>query len=306
MLDLQDNDIKYKCMVSENIQKEFYKAYDTDYWLYKVKLLKNCHDNYGLVKAVIENDLSESTEEDYKRMMRTEIHFLCFQMIETLFELLFVITETDNKNLWSELSFSNWSKNYKKINELSKTSNLFTNKMDVEISGAKVNIPLLRWVFYFIYPSKMTDEEWEINLEKIKKLILFFAIKFSDRGEYNAYKHSMRFYNSKFSMTIGLTGSKKMYPIGSADDSIIFLEKKKGKYSRVDEVFRTVKPFDFEKDYNSCVILNALIKNIIETRKYSLLPELRGNNFDFFTFKDVDINKTIISNTGVTKSSFTI
>jgi hypothetical protein len=36
-----------------SLQKNFYKTYDFDYWLYKIRLLKNCHDNYDNVKNVL-------------------------------------------------------------------------------------------------------------------------------------------------------------------------------------------------------------------------------------------------------------
>ena len=125
-------------------------------------------------------------------------------MVETLFEIIFAVSKHDNRNLWLALTFSNWKDNYNEIVKLSETSYLFTNKIKTTISGNEVEIPLLRWIFYFVYPSKMTEDEWKNNLDKIKRLLLLFAKDFSDRGEYNAYKHSLRFYNSSFAMSIGL------------------------------------------------------------------------------------------------------
>jgi len=49
-----------------------------------------------------------------------------------------------------------------------------------------------------------------------------------------------------------------------------------------------------------------MIKNIINTRKYYLLPELKGKKFQFSTFTDVDLQKIAIPKTGITKSSFTV
>ena len=37
----------------DSLQKEFYNKYDPDYWLYKVSLLKNCHDNFAEIKSVL-------------------------------------------------------------------------------------------------------------------------------------------------------------------------------------------------------------------------------------------------------------
>jgi len=242
--------------------------------------------------------------------MRTEIHFLYFQMIETLFEIIFAVSESDNRDLWVALTFSDFRNNYKKVAELNDHSEIFVEKMKAEIEGKQMEILALRWIFYFIYPSKLTDEEWNKNLENIKLLLLSFARDFSDRGEYNAYKHSLRFYNSSFSMAIGLTGSKQMHSLGSSEDCITFLEEQKkkdsdGKLQATGQIMRTQKPFDFQRDYERCILIYAMIKNIIYTRKYTILNELRGQNFTMANFVNLDVYKTIFSK-GVTKSSFTV
>ena len=290
----------------DSLQKEFYKTYDPDYWLYKISLLKNCHDNFDSIKDTLNADLSDVVDDDYKRALRTEMHFLYFQMVETLFEIIFAVSKHDNRNLWLALTFSNWKDNYNEIVKLSETSYLFTNKIKTTISGNEVEIPLLRWIFYFVYPSKMTEDEWKNNLDKIKRLLLLFAKDFSDRGEYNAYKHSLRFYNSSFAMSIGLTGSQQMHTIGVSNDSITYLEEQRKEQKGTGRILRTTKPFDFERDCNCCLVIYSMIKNIISTRKYSILTELHGKSFDFSTFSDIDINKVAIPKTGVTKSSFTV
>lgn len=295
----------------DSLQKEFYKTYNPDYWLYKISLLKNSHDDFDNVKNVLKNDLGDVVDDDYKRTLRTEMHFLYFQMVETLFEIIFAVSKHDNRDLWLALTFSNWQNNYNEIAKLSDVSYLFTNKIKTAIAGNDIEIPLLRWIFYFVYPSKMNDDEWKNNLDKIKRILLLFAKDFSDRGEYNAYKHSLRFYNSSFSMSIGLTGSQNMHTLGLSDDSITYLEEQKkkgqdGQYKSTGHILRITKPFDFERDYNCCIVIYEMIKNIINTRKHSLLPEFNGKEFQFSTFVDIDIQKVAIPKTGITKSSFTV
>lgn len=307
----QSNNKKFIVNDLDSLQKEFYKTYDPDYWLYKISLLENCHDNFDDIKDTLKDDLSDVVDDDYKRALRTEMHFLYFQMVETLFEIIFAVSKHDNRNLWLALTFSNWKDNYGEIVKLSETSYLFTSKIKTTISGNEVEIPLLRWIFYFVYPSKMTEDEWKNNLDKIKRLLLLFAKDFSDRGEYNAYKHSLRFYNSSFQMSIGLTGSKNMHTLGASNDSITYIEEQKkkgqdGQFKPTGHILRTTKPFDFDRDTDCCVVIYEMIKNIINTRKHSLLPELNGKEFHFSTFVDIDIQKVAIPKTGVTKSSFTV
>lgn len=292
-----------------SLQKEFYKTYDPDYWLYKIGLLKNCHDNFDGIKKSLSNGLNEIVDEDYKRMIRTEMHFLYFQMVETLFEIIFAISKHDGRNLWLELTISNWKENYKQVADLSEMSHLFTGTIRTEIADNEIEISLLRWILYFVYPSKMTGDEWQNNLDKIKRLLLLFAKDFSDRGEYNAYKHSLRFFNSTFEMSIGLSGSQNMYILGKSGDSITYLEEqrsgKDGQLNPTGYILRTTKPFDFERDRNCCLIIYSMIKNIISTRKYSVLEELHGKEFEFSTFSEIDISNVAFLKTGVTKSSFT-
>lgn len=290
----------------DSLQKEFYKTYNPDYWLYKISLLKNCHYDFDNVKNVLKDDLGDVVDDDYKRTLRTEMHFLYFQMVETLFEIIFVVSKHDNRDLWLALTFSNWQNNYNEIAKLSDISYLFTSKIKTTISGNEIEIPLLRWIFYFVYPSKMTNDEWKNNLDKIKRFLLLFAKDFSDRGEYNAYKHSLRFYNSSFAMSIGLTGSQQMHTIGASNDSITYLEEQRKEQKGTGRILRTTKPFDFERDYNCCIVIYEMIKNIINTRKHSLLTELNGKEFQFSTFVDIDIQKVAMPKTGITKSSFTV
>ena len=105
-----------------SLQKEFYKTYDPDYWLYKIGFLKNCHDNFDGIKKTLSDKLNEIVDEDYKKMIRTEMHFLYFQMVETLFEIIFAISKHDGRNLWLALTISNWKENYKQVADLSEMS----------------------------------------------------------------------------------------------------------------------------------------------------------------------------------------
>lgn len=300
----------------DSLQKEFYRMYDPDYWLYRIMLLKNSHDDFDQLKSSLTKNTEEVIDKDFRRVMRTELHFLYFQMIETLFEIIFAVSRHDNRDLWVALTFSNYrdtpfySESYKEIAALNDRSKIFIDKIKTEIDGKEAEVSLLRWMFYFIYPTKLSDEDWIKNLENIKRLLLTFARDFSDRGEYNAYKHSLRFYNSPFSMAIGITGDHQMHSLGSSEDCITFLEERRekdmsGELSPTGQIMRTQKPFDFQRDYEMCILIHTMIKNIIYTRKYSILIELHGKNFIMANFVDLDFYKTVISK-GVTKSSFTV
>lgn len=295
----------------QKLSEEFFRNYNPDYWLYKIALLRSCHDSYDTLKAVFAKELPEEEikDENYKRVIRTELHFLYFQMTETLFEIIFAMSRHDNRNIWLALTLSNkrdsdyYSNTYEQIAQLAPDSDIFVKKLKVQINGEETEISLLRWIFYFIYPSKMSDSDWLKNLGNIKALLLLFARNFSDRNEYNAYKHSLRFYNSGFSMTIS-KGNEPARVIGESKDSITYLDTKE--YTDAQKLVIVTKLFSFSRDYDLCVIIHAMIKNIILSRKYALLPELKNTEWQFTTFVDVNVPALSFPNTGVIRFSQTL
>lgn len=297
----------------DNLQKEFFRTYDPDYWLCKIVLLKNSNDNYSKIYKNLKTDLPEINDELFKRMTRTEMHFLYFQMIESLFEIIFAIIEHNNRDLWLALTFSNdkkteyYSNCYNKIKDFAEGSyiefkNYFFSLNNITLQNKEIEMPLLRWIFYFNYQFEMSEKKWKINLDNIFYFLRKFAKDFSDRGEYNAYKHSLRFYNAPSNFFISTEGSEERILLGASEDSIIYLEEMKtdNKYSK--KIARTVKPFDFEADARCCYIIYELIRNIIFTRKYQILNELDGKKFNIMLFLDTDKRK-YNANTGVKKSS---
>lgn len=299
---LHINDLK-------KLEEEFYERYNPDYWLYKINFLKNAHDNYDNIQESLINGLEGVIggidEDDYKRMMRTELHFLYFQMIETLFELIFAVSKFDRSLLWLALSFSDkrytifHSDCYNKIKSFS-NSTLIEPDLDsfkeYEINGKTIKIPLLKWIFYGTYSLEMSDDEWKINLDNIHYLLKKFARDFTDREQYNAYKHSLRFHNTPFFFGIAPQGSSN-FRGQKTDDSVIYLKTKQIKDdSNSLTVRKCVKPFEFEKDYNLCMFIWRMISNIIKTRmppipKTTSIPLLSG--FLDFKFEDIEYNSFI-------------
>ncbi|MBN1162496.1 hypothetical protein JXA34_01990 [Patescibacteria group bacterium] len=303
-----------------SVQREFYRTYDPDYWLYKIQLLTSTHDNFDKLKGDLAEDFKDFSDEDFKRMLRTELHFLYYQMTETLFEIIFALMQHDNWDLWLALTFSNdsktkyYSRTYSKIEELvyASVKPWTGKKQPLKMRGEDTEIPMLRWIFYFSYPSKMDSGQWDKNLEIIEHLLISFARDFSDKGEYNAYKHSLRFHNTSFAAAISSIGMKQVkVNLGGSKDSVVILERHKKRNSEgevvlTNQIARTIKPFDFERDQNCCLLIHALLSNIILTRKYTLLNELHGKKFDFFTFNNIQFPQIIIPKTGITRHSFTV
>jgi hypothetical protein len=100
---------KKKLIVNDlnRINKSFFKNYNIDYWLYKICILKEFHDNSNKVFDIITKDLIDTDIEDFRKILRLELHFLYFHLIETLFTLYFTVCKFPNTQLWLALAFSN-------------------------------------------------------------------------------------------------------------------------------------------------------------------------------------------------------
>jgi len=292
--------IKISVSNSNQLIEDFYNFYNPDYWLDKVTLLKNVLDNFTKFKKTIFKDLVGVDEDQYKRFLKTEIHFTYLHIIEALFELIFAIAKRDNRIVWYSITFSPWKQNYEFIQKIAESKTNFLDQT-VKFKSSKKEISLLKYIFYFTYNLTLKEEGQNKNIENIKKLLRIFAKDFSDRNGYNAYKHSLRFYHSSFGLSIGLHGSPKKFNLGQSEDAIFYLEKDKKNQLR-----KVIKPFDYERDFRLCLIIHSMISNIINTRKYSILKKLHGKKFDLHHYKDIKFPEIATPKTGVTKFSSTI
>ncbi len=92
----------------DSLAREFYSSYDPEYWHNLLDWLKYSHDNFDTLR----DDFSRSREEkvnpdEFRKMIRCELHFLYFKMIETLFDIIFAVCSHNLKTLWLALNFSN-------------------------------------------------------------------------------------------------------------------------------------------------------------------------------------------------------
>lgn len=241
---------------------EFYRLYPIDHWIYKANMLKNLIENFDSVKEIILKDLEDVIENDCINMLKAEIHFNLFQIIETLFELIFALEKRDDNNLWLYLSLtqSTSKERYKRIKSISKGE---TGFLDIPVklpSGKK--IPFIHYLFYFGIEQISIKGKIE-NFEKIKQLLVILAKVFTDRFEYNAYKHSLRFFQLPLTIELGEINGDEKIPIlkVSSDNTFTFLIKEKGVIKKVS------KSFDYEIDYNKIIVCHNLISNIINARK---------------------------------------
>ncbi len=290
---------KYLFNDPENIQG-FYRIYDTYCWIRKANFLKDTYDNSERIQKYyhryFKTDLG-SEEGSFKRSIALDIHFLGFQAIETLFELLFALYYKDNRYLWITISNSDWKSNYKKVKKIAKGdfSMLKLDELvDVQIGTDKQKIDKIRWLFYYLSYETNQKIEWEKNTDIIKKVLSVLAQEFTDRDSYNAYKHSLRLYSGRSGIRI----TPDQHPTlsffsSSSENGITYLSKKKNnedeeyEYSSIQKVTELI---DIERDHSRNLVVGELIYNMITSRQPIMgknSKDTHGNSSLFF-FNEFD------------------
>ena len=284
-------------MSTKNPLNKFFKLYQVDYWLYKQSMLKFYLDSYDELKENSQELIKKVDDVDYINMLKLEIHFTYFQMIEALFELIFAVeTAYEKKNdegLWFYLSFSDWGNNYDRIKKISNRNEKILYKK-VETDN---QMSFIQYVFQFVYDSDLDSTLMEKQIDNIRESLIVFARDFSDRNDYNAYKHSLRLYHSPMKMAVAKEGTKNFEILGQTENAISFLEKDKD-----GTIYETSKGFDPSRDYNMSLLIDLLIKNIINTRRYFYLKEKRS----IYSFVNTDISSINNSSGTFIKASFPI
>ena len=278
---------------ADKILLDFYRYYPSDHWIYKATMLKNILENYEKVENILNLEIIDVIENDYKKMMKAEIHFAYFHMVEALFELIFALEKLDDKKLWLHLSLSRGYQLKKRIPKIAKGELDFLDLI-ITLRGG-YELPFIQYVFFFIkrFPVKMLinkEETLEINqeiLEKnfefIKKALKILANDYQNRLDYNSYKHSLRYFHYPVEIELGkLSKEEKGTPLikFGAEDSFTFL------CSNKECVDLKTKGFDWKQDYKKIILCHDLIMSIINTRKAILLRE-RDSKVALFHERDI-------------------
>jgi len=263
---------------------ELYRLYQVDHWIYKVNMLWRIIEDFKGTSPSLQEGLTGINDEDFLKMVKIELHVTYFQMVECIFKMIFGLEFKEDLALWEYLSDATKDKQIiKRIENIGngRHEGLFS---EVELDKG-VTIPFIQYVFYFIY-QRSEDFDMEANLKNIHKALIIFGKDFSDRDEYNAFKHSLRLYHT--GMTIGIGSPGRNMKASMSENTLVYL--KSGK--------KVFKAFDPETDFLKCLLCHQLISNIINTRKYYFY----GIHEKWFIFENIDWTFTY-PKTSITKFS---
>lgn len=268
--------------------KTFFETYQKDYHFVKANILKKMiDDTEKYTNDFFGNDLDDESKQSINWTLKSDLRQTCFHAIETLFEMIFAFEpNTENLNedikVLQRLSFSDWKKNNKRIDEIaaSEMGLSFLDKL-VVFHGKEVTIG--HFIFYKCFTKRTKSipnifKKIDISLIEIKKFLRIAAKEYSERDEYNAYKHSMRpiFSTSSFRVINPKTGQELIN--WDLKDSMSYFVKPDDDC----ELKIKTKVFDPLRDYNLTKICSNLIYNMVFFRRIYLNIDSDKGKFEEF------------------------
>lgn len=261
-----------------DLDELFYTNYPADFHIYLVTILNNILDNDHLMPVLLKG-VEGINEKAVKKSLKIQLRAMYYQSIETLFELIFALERILNSNvqrsgLWYNLSKSPYRENFKRISK-KEFAFLDRNYTIEDVQKNELTVSLAHYIFFFNF--KLDPKVIE-SIKAIKLALKIFARDFSDRDEYNAFKHSIRVFPTLKSVRLTPKQESPSKDILEMKDSISYL-KMKDKNSK--KVTLISKSLDVIRDYNLALLSSRMISNIICTRR-----SVKFNRPEFIYFFD--------------------
>jgi len=249
--------------------------------------VKNFEKASNTISEIKELGLVQNVEKQFQGMMKFDLHFLKFQIIESLFSIIFALEEKDDWNLWFNLSFPKGESQrsfsvYSRIAGLNKIY-IMENYLKKPLEIDEITVPLWKHVFYYGTNLDQQNVDIEQNLANMCRILTRIAIKFSDRTDYNSYKHSLRCYPAGHRISFSPNGKSNRFHLASAENTAVFLEK----IDKNNDIVVNIKykAFSVEEDYRDIYLCIKLISNILHSRK-AFIHNNQIEDVHFFSEKD--------------------
>jgi hypothetical protein len=274
--------------------KLFYANYAYDYYLYKLGTLRAIlADTAKFDKDFLSTIVEGTDQTGYTRFIKSEVRMTCFHAIETLFELILALEPKDgilrDEKILHSLVTADPAINYRRIREISKDINTLNFLNNICIQDGQ--IPLWMHIFYFQLNLDLPDDAKDKFLESekaIKHFIKHIADIFSDREEYNAYKHGLRIMHTLDFVSIGVENDPSQM-VDDLSDSMTLLTFEKGpkKTDKPTAEIIDVISFDTNVDMEIIQICYYMINNIINRRKSFYVFGKKSTKGSLFTVSDM-------------------
>ena len=271
--------------------KTFYSYYLKEFHLVKAIYLKTLLSSEKELNEKIKKlERGVSLTDNTKFIIQADLRQNYFHSIETFFELFFALLPEnnivpDNKSIIKRLSTSNWRKNYDRIEAIS-NDEMKLDFLDNHISYLNNEVSIGHYLFYLgvfsreKFPNEVFDSI-NLSIEAIKKGIKIIANDFSQRDEYNAYKHAIRIFPSFKSLHV--LNAETM------EETINWDISNSASYQLYDDKNRKTtlktKLFDSERDYQMTYFCSNMIYSMIFYRDLVFCDRKREENEKTFAMR---------------------
>jgi hypothetical protein len=253
--------------------KYFYQSYLKNYHRVKALYLKQLLDS----PASIEPDpfhvgYGERNEDEVRLTLRSDMRQTYFHAIETFFELFLALkpqgtTLVDDTELMVRLTYAKWQDNYKAIRNIAENEEAL-NFLDDLVTFSGQQISIANYLFYPIvgpdssFPQQVLDDVAN-SIEAIKYGIRTIAVDFTDREEYNAYKHGLRLIPASSKLALADPNTLEVQIEWDISQSMSYYTRTK----TPGEIQIVTKLFDSERDFKMTLFCSNLVHSLIYYRQ---------------------------------------
>lgn len=269
--------------------KIFYQVYQKDYHRIKAAYIKHYLNNLELYHEKLYGDekIDPVSLKDFKNALKSDLRQTYFHAIETFFELFFALNPKD-KEVYDDhyilfnLTNSNWSDNYRKINEFANDPKKLRFLND-QIVFMDYKISIGHYIFYMglFSEEKFPAEFFKLIDESIEAIIYgveIIAKDFAKKEEYNSYKHGLRIIPASKSFAIKSLTNPDLKLEWDVSESMSFYLKTKDP----DEISIITKLFDTDRDIYMINFCSNLIDHMIGSRKVTFNKEwIKDKDFQY-------------------------
>jgi tetratricopeptide (TPR) repeat protein len=282
--------------------RDFYSLYPINNWQMKLIWYKHLLINQNEIINQIESEninLIPNKDLIFRNMINLDIHILQFQVIEALFCLIFALEDLNQDFTWFNLTFPKDSSKrslaaYDRISYLNKGFNL-EHFLIKNINYNSKSFPIWQFIFFFGINFEKIEKKnnYDLKLDKIfkniSKLLGSMARIFSDRDDYNAYKHGLRLYVSNNASISFRNENELGIPEGpiiqhsSSKHVLTYLSKDQDSQG-IFQVYEKTKSFSPNEDLFYIENAIKLIQNIIDLRNTQKVDKTLHffENFEFY------------------------
>lgn len=249
-------------MISDN---HFYKHFQINYFDYKISCLRFLIDNINEMN--FKKDITGYSESDFKRALQSDLRQTRFQAIETVFEVMFALKSKSTDRIKVPLIevITNYKFSYEEIKRIASSEDALSF-LDAKITlGDKSKTTLGKFIFYPGIKKDEFQKEIEMSMKVIKKGLQVLAKEFSDRREYNSYKHGLRILPAYKEISFHDPTAPDSSLSFNLENTMTFYSKgKKGDFQYI------TKSFDTEKDFRTIKFSSVLLWNMIKLRDFAI------------------------------------